>query len=254
MTIPAPIHVAKLGSDMLRFMRALDILDTPDLVLANLNKALRYAPGLQVMGAAMFPVRWGNWESLEKNKTVFLHPGVPDGWWEEYIELTHKAPGPSIILAQMALAPFTFSEIIKMTEPIGMDRWPVELGLKYGIRDLLNCPVGGRWVVTYWSPKVINIADEARAVLFMGATFATVRLQKIMAPQAARIGRGAALTARELAVLRIISIGRRMREAAKLLNLGEETVRSHLKKAESKLGVHDRTHAVAQAIRQHLIP
>ena len=95
------------------------------------------------MGAAMFPVRWGNWESLEKNKTVFLHPGVPDGWWEEYIELTHKAPGPSIMFA---------------------------------------------------------------------------------------------------------------REAAKLLNLGEETVRSHLKKAESKLGVHDRTHAVAQAIRQHLIP
>ena len=124
----------------------------------------------------MFPVRWGNWESLEKNKTVFLHPGVPDGWWEEYIELTHKAPGPSIMLAQMALAPFTFSEIIKMMEPIGIDRWPVELGFKYGIRDLLNCPV-----VTYWSPKVITIADEARAVLFMGANFATVRLQKIIA-------------------------------------------------------------------------
>ena len=66
MTIPAPIHVAKLGSDMLRFMRALDILDTPNMVLASLNKALRYAPGLQVMGAAMFPVRWGNWDQWKR--------------------------------------------------------------------------------------------------------------------------------------------------------------------------------------------
>jgi DNA-binding CsgD family transcriptional regulator len=31
-------------------------------------------------------------------------------------------------------------------------------------------------------------------------------------------------------------------------------VRSHLKKAQSKLGVNDRTHAVAQAMRLHLIP
>jgi LuxR family quorum sensing-dependent transcriptional regulator len=36
--------------------------------------------------------------------------------------------------------------------------------------------------------------------------------------------------------------------------LGEETVRSHLKKAQTKLGVKDRTHAVAEAMRQHLIP
>ena len=88
----------------------------------------------------------------------------------------------------------------------------------------------------------------------MGATFAAIRLQKLVGPQVARIGKGAALTARELAVLRLLWIGRLMREAAAQLELGEETVRSHLKKAETKLGVRDRTHAVAQAIREHLIP
>jgi len=31
-------------------------------------------------------------------------------------------------------------------------------------------------------------------------------------------------------------------------------VRSHLKKAETKLGVRNRVHAVAEALRQHLIP
>ena len=55
-------------------------------------------------------------------------------------------------------------------------------------------------------------------------------------------------------MLRLLSNGKRLREIARLLDLGEETVRSHIKKAQSKLGVHDRTHAVAQAVRLRLIP
>ena len=38
------------------------------------------------------------------------------------------------------------------------------------------------------------------------------------------------------------------------LELGEETVRSHIKKAQAKLQAHNRTHAVAQALRLRLIP
>ena len=74
----------------------------------------------------------------------------------------------------------------------------------------------------------------------MGATFAAIRLQRLVGPQVGRIGKGAALTARELAVLRLLSMGHHVRQVAGLLELGEETVRSHLKKAEAKLGVHDR--------------
>ena len=60
--------------------------------------------------------------------------------------------------------------------------------------------------------------------------------------------------ARELAVLRLLSIGCPTKEVAAQFELGEETVRSHLKKAQAKLGVHGTSHAVAQAIRQRLIP
>ena len=87
----------------------------------------------------------------------------------------------------------------------------------------------------------------------MGATFAAFRLQKLFGRQICRIGKGTALTARELAVLRLLSMGHPTGEVAKLLELGGETVRSHIKKAQAKLGVHDRSHAVAQAIRHHLI-
>ena len=61
------------------------------------------------------------------------------------------------------------------------------------------------------------------------------------------------LTQRELSVLKIASDGRTADEIAKALDLGMETVRSHLKKARTKLGARNSAHAVAEAMRQSLI-
>jgi DNA-binding CsgD family transcriptional regulator len=62
------------------------------------------------------------------------------------------------------------------------------------------------------------------------------------------------LTPRELAVLRLSSLGHQVAEISEALTLGDETVRSHLKKAQQKLGTRNRTQTVAEALRQHLIP
>jgi LuxR family quorum sensing-dependent transcriptional regulator len=122
------------------------------------------------------------------------------------------------------------------------------------MRDRLSCTVGGRWLVVYWSRHVLTrLTQEQRALLLLGANFAAIRLQKLIGPSVKRVGKGAGLTPRELAVLRLLSSGKRLRDIATALELGEETVRSHLKKAQAKLGVHDRTHAVAQAMRLHLL-
>jgi DNA-binding CsgD family transcriptional regulator len=43
-------------------------------------------------------------------------------------------------------------------------------------------------------------------------------------------------------------------EIGTLLGIGEETVRSRLKKVQAKLGARNRAHAAAEAIRQQLIP
>ncbi len=62
------------------------------------------------------------------------------------------------------------------------------------------------------------------------------------------------MTARELSVLRALSLGQRPREVAKQLGLGGETVRTHIKKAQVKLGVGTPGAAIASAIRLYLIP
>jgi DNA-binding CsgD family transcriptional regulator len=63
----------------------------------------------------------------------------------------------------------------------------------------------------------------------------------------------ARLTQRELSVLKIASDGRTADEIADVLGLGMETVRSHLKKARTKLGARNSAHAVAEAMRRFLI-
>jgi DNA-binding CsgD family transcriptional regulator len=144
---------------------------------------------------------------------------------------------------------------MKMLEPIGIDRWAYDLARRYGMRDGLTCSVGRRWLVVYWSPKVLSdvLTQPMRIILFAVASFAALRLEQLTSddprwPEKARI------TPRELAVLRLVSLGKRTEEVAKVLGLGEETVRSHLKKVQSKLGVRNRAQATAEAVRQQLIP
>ena len=244
----------KLSADLLKFTEAVHHLDTPEAVLGALDRITWSDCHAHVLGAALLPLNFGASHSLVMGKTVFLHESVPKGWWEDRTELATGSPAPSDVAARLALAPFTLTELMKSLEPIGIDRWAVELNLKHGIRDLFGCPIGGRWIFAYWSPKAMQLQPHQRALLFLGASFATTQLQKLAPPFTGRIGKGASLTPRELSVLRWLSLGHRIAEVGEDLGLGEETVRSHIKKAQVKLGTRNSIHAVAQAVRLRLIP
>src|SRR5262249_48760870 len=145
---------------------------------------------INVLVAAIFPVRWADWGGVEKDKTVFLHNSAPKGWWNEWVELSRNHPAPGLSLLRLSIAPFTQSDIMRLLEPVGADHWPSELGSKYGIRDCLTCPVGGRWAIVFWSRTSLSqrLSEEARAILFMGASFAAIQLQKLVGPQVGRLG------------------------------------------------------------------
>lgn len=69
-----------------------------------------------------------------------------------------------------------------------------------------------------------------------------------------QVGKNAsALTQRELQVLQYFALGKSTRDVAWEIHISEETVKSYLKQVFRKLRVHDRTEAVAEAIRRGLI-
>jgi DNA-binding NarL/FixJ family response regulator len=74
----------------------------------------------------------------------------------------------------------------------------------------------------------------------------------VVAKLAAR-GPRPSLTARELQVVELLTTGMRNKEIAAQLGISEDTVRMHIKAIFAKLQVHDRTAALAEAVRRKLV-
>jgi len=79
------------------------------------------------------------------------------------------------------------------------------------------------------------------------------RVVSTAAPGAA-LQAGAALTARELEVLRLVARGLSNKEIAADLRITTHTVKYHLAAVLEKLGVRSRTEAVSLGVRKGLVP
>ena len=227
----------------------------PDEVLNRLHDIVSQKDPIRVLGANRYPTKVGDWRHIQLGKNAFVHRDVPRGWTEEWIAFVKSGHCLGLMTARMCLAPFTSREITRMLDPVGTDRWPFDLAQKHGMRDGYLCPVGGRWVVAFWSPRPLDhgFTQQARGLLYMAASAAAVRLEQLIGYEGRRIDSRASLTPREQSVLRHASLGETLQETAKALGLGEETVRSHFKKAQAKLGTRNRTHTVAEAMRDLII-
>jgi DNA-binding CsgD family transcriptional regulator len=247
-TPPTPL-LNKFTEDVTRARTPGDVLDGLDEFASKLLP-------VNVLGVGRMPQRTSDWRSIQLGRDVFLHSSAPVEWWNEYAAKAAHGYDPGIMMAKSSLVAYTWTETMQMLEPIGIDRWPYELARKYGIRDALTCCVGQRWLVAYWSRQVLcnAMTHPLRMLLIAAAGFAALRLEQVIGDDPRRVGDRPPITARELAVLRLVSLGMASNEIAKQLGIGEETVRSHLKKVQAKLGVRNRAHAAAEAVRQQLIP
>jgi LuxR family quorum sensing-dependent transcriptional regulator len=252
----AAFEVPPIAPRLDEYTGALADARTPAEVLDALDAFAKHLLPIHAHGAARFPQLAPDWCSARLGRDVLLHSSVPLGWWEEYIAMARRESDTGLTMLRASLTAFTWTETMQTLDPIGIDRWPYELSVKYGIRDLFACAVGRRWIVAFWSPRPLGkeLTQPLRIVLFAAAGFAALRLEQLIDSDPRWVAKRAKVTPRELAVLRLLSMGRQTAEIATVLGLGEETVRSHLKKAQAKLGVRNRTHAVSEAIRQQLIP
>jgi DNA-binding CsgD family transcriptional regulator len=178
------------------------------------------------------PLQTSDWRSTRLGRVV---SSVPDGWWEEYASMAKREYDPGIMMARSSLMACTWTETIwraRSADVLG--RPPLAVGL---------------WVRT--NPRQdphATFSDHS----VCGRQLCCPAARAINRSRSALHGKRARITPRELAVLRLVSMGRQTAEIAKALELGEETVRSHLKKAQSSGRATAPT--VAEAIRRQLIP
>jgi LuxR family quorum sensing-dependent transcriptional regulator len=247
----AAAALRKLGHELVTSAVTFADQKTPKAVLDHLDSAVCPGLDLRVLGAIRFPFRVSDWSALALDKTVFLHSQAPKGWWEEWSTKLNRRLPVAYLMARSALAPHTFTESLQALQPIGADRWGYELFLQHGMRDGVLCPVGGRWLIMFWSRKPLSqtVTSTLRVMIYAAASFAAMRLDQLVGATGKGTNVSARLTPRELAVLRLLSFGAPSKEIAKHLGLGEETVRSNAKRAQMKLDATNRTHAVAGPLR-----
>jgi DNA-binding CsgD family transcriptional regulator len=249
------IALGDLGRNLVASAVEFADLETPTAVLNHLDGATYPSLDLRVFCAIRFPLNVTDWPSLALGKTVFLHGEAPKGWWEEWSTKLHHRLPIGFLMARTAMVPHTMTESLQALQPIGADRWGYELLHGHGVRDGFICQVGGRWLIVFWSRKPLSkaVTPAVRAAIYAAASYAAMRLEQLVGAASGRVTATPHLTPRELAVLRLASLGMPAKEIAKYLELGEETVRTHATNAQTKLNARNRTHAVAEAIRQHLL-
>jgi DNA-binding NarL/FixJ family response regulator len=95
--------------------------------------------------------------------------------------------------------------------------------------------------------RAIKSASEGKVQLSPEAAARLMR--EVRAPDAPQ-----ALSERETEVLRLIAQGRANKEIARELQIGEQTVKTHVSSVLGKLGVQSRTQAALHAMRIGLVP
>jgi DNA-binding CsgD family transcriptional regulator len=241
---------SQLSARVVAYANKIDELQTPTDVLSELHLTTSTTLQLAVLGAARVPQKASDWESVRLGRAAFLHGEVRRGWWNEYQKGKLR---PILHMIPQQMKPYLWSDAGQTSPRTG--RQPDELFVRYGMRDGLTCPVGGRWVVAFWSSRELSNALKKPTVnlVFAAASFAALRLEQLIDGAAKRTGSTVRLSPRELDVLQLVSTGARGAEVARALGIGEETIRSHMKKAQIKLGARSRTHVIAEALRRNLI-
>ena len=112
---------SKLAADILNYTDQVPDFHTSEHILDALDIIASEHCKLHVLGAALMPVEFKRGsDGYELSKTVFLHRSVPKGWWGDYLRMTNLSPAPSMIMARLAIGPYTLSEVLQLRGgPVG---------------------------------------------------------------------------------------------------------------------------------------
>lgn len=168
----------------------------------------------------------------------------------EAVELVRDVGSIDVAIVDMRRAPAGAVEALRGTEAIRMLREAAP-----GLGIVAHGERAERYMAAaaLQAGAMAYLSRTAEAEALLAAVRAALAHERFVDPAIpARGGRGK-LTRRQRQILQLLADGHSTAFAARELELSEETVKTHLKKAAARLGARNRTHAVSVALRESLI-
>lgn len=190
--------------------------------------------------------------NLDPRERPFRLTNLPEDWQGEYSEKRYYDHDPVMLFALYNLLPDRWTNIIRRNELSTRQQKIVTDAADSGMRDGLIVPVhgpGGEFAVLSLSHNETpaqaknNVeSDDALVHLFALRFHSLARtVLEPVEPEAP-----VDLTSREIDVLFWTAEGKSSWDISQILSISEATVNFHIKSAKEKLGVYNKTHAVAK--------
>jgi len=160
---------------------------------------------------------------------------------------------PDVVLLDMQMPDLHGLEVLeRMTRDVQPPPRVIVLTVHDDDELVLNAVRGGAQGYVLKSASREDLVAAIRHVAGGGQRFDEVVVRALLAEQG-RVEEESLLTERELDVLRLVAAGFSNKEIAGHLYIGLTTVKTHLDDVYRKLGVSDRAHAVAVALRRGIL-
>lgn len=166
---------------------------------------------------------------------------------EEAIEFFSREQ-PDVTLMDLQLATISGADAIRAIKSSHPDARVIVLTMYEGEEHIHRAMSAG--AATYLLKDTLS-ADLVRVIrqVHSGEPAVSADVEAALQTRASH----PALTPREVEILYVVAEGKRNKEIGAALSISEETVVTHLKNIFTKLGVNDRTAAVALAVRRGII-
>lgn len=193
------------------------------------------------------------------NETLFVAANYPDGWVERYLDQRYLYTDPMLTTAKRSRLPFYWKSLRRSADLTRGEKKILNEGAEFGIRYGLTVPVHGpngefatlslasqeneAELDALWTHKVHLfhlIAHHFHAAVWERIATDDIDMAPVLSP-------------REAEILTWTARGKSAWEISEILNVGEGTVVTHLKRVHEKLNTSNKTHAVAKACVKGLI-
>jgi DNA-binding NarL/FixJ family response regulator len=168
----------------------------------------------------------------------------------EAVELVRDVGSIDVAIVDMRRAPAGSVEALRGVEAIRLLR---EFAPGLGIVAHGDRAERYMAVAALQAGATAYLSRTAAADALLEAVRAALAQERFLDPAIPPRGGRGKLTRRQREILQLLADGHSTSFAARELELSEETVKTHLKKALARLGARNRTHAVAIALRESLI-